>query len=236
MSAKAIKHPEVILILAMTESGLVGKGDKLPWKSSLDFKWFKHHTIGWPMLFGRNTANGMPEFPLKNRPCGIVSSKIQSPYAVGSNGVACVFPDLQSAYEMYKNFDKIFIAGGPTLYSSALDMSIEGPLIKKPFVDTIVKTVFPDGHVRGDKYLDTRAMELMSAPHFRLRHEENHIMNESEDGKFSYVSLDGTVVQNTGDSKTLTIRSPIALTHNAKATDTRFPKMKFQIWDRVKEK
>ena len=72
---KKFKKPEIIMITAMDENGLIGNGNSLPWKSSLDFKWVQQQTMGWLCIFGTNTAYNMPQFPLRNRICAVVSNK-----------------------------------------------------------------------------------------------------------------------------------------------------------------
>ncbi|MBN1325149.1 MAG: dihydrofolate reductase [Alphaproteobacteria bacterium] len=236
MTSKSAKLPEIAIIVAMTESGLVGNGNKLPWKSSLDFEWFKKNTMDRPMIFGKNTANGMPVFPLKNRPCAIVTksngSQIVQPNGHGSYisfGPGQSDDSLGKAIRFFKNFDKIFIAGGISLYSHAMKMTqpwteLNGtPDAEKPLVDTIIKTVFPDGIVTGDKYLDKDTIKLMSEPHFKLVSHQDYTIGSSNEGFTNHTLYH--------DENHATISMPT--THKLGKNDTQFPTIRFEIWKRV---
>ncbi|MDL2296257.1 dihydrofolate reductase, partial [Lachnospiraceae bacterium OttesenSCG-928-E19] len=126
---KNIKKPEIIVITAMDETGLIGNGNIMPWRSSVDFNHFKKQTTSWPCIFGKNTALGMmPNFPLKNRPCAIVSNKMETQilpasFQSGAHlafGPGPFYDALGEALRFFKNYDKIFIAGGAALYQSAM--------------------------------------------------------------------------------------------------------------------
>ncbi len=43
------------LIVAMTQTGVIGKNGKLPWHIPEDFQWFKRHTLNHPIIMGRKT-------------------------------------------------------------------------------------------------------------------------------------------------------------------------------------
>ena len=48
--------PELIGIFASDKSGVIGKGNALPWpKISKDLKHFKEITLGSPIVMGRKT-------------------------------------------------------------------------------------------------------------------------------------------------------------------------------------
>jgi len=188
-----IKSPEIIMIVAMTESGLIGNGDKMAWKSATDFNWFKAQTIGWPMLFGRKTAAGMPKFPLSNRPCSMLSEQIREPNFFGNNGAGPVFSNFNEAIQFHKNFDKLFIGGGKSIYEyalaenkpfgnqlAAIDMSIHYPL-----VDTVIRTVFPDGYADGDIYF--KELEQILKEQFQLEDEYLFTLENSNEHGQEYM-------------------------------------------------
>jgi dihydrofolate reductase len=202
--------PEINMILAMTDGGLIGDGNRLPWKSSVDFKWFQKHTIGWPVIFGRSTADNIPNFPLKGRHCAIVSSRPPR-----HDDPAPVFSSLELACWHFQKFDKIFIAGGAALYNYALWTS--GPRGEKSIVDRIIKTVFPDGYASGDKYLDKGAVRKMSEGCFSL----------SEFQSLSYIPDQKRYHFEYGTSDPMA-ESALAV----KDGDTLFPWIRFEIWER----
>lgn len=215
------KNPEKCMIIAMTTSGLVGKGSGLPWKSSMDFKWFQKHTIGYPVLVGKNTALGMPRFPLKNRPCSVVSSKTDEPVIMGNNGIITAFKNVNDFYNAYNNFSKVFIAGGPGLYWSTKDL-----------IDTVFQTIFPDTKdVEGDVYFDPCYFDI----NFTLVQSERYALIENADGKFMYILSNKERVKE--DDPRMIIDFPKSEQHCSephllKESDTKFRWITFNVWKR----
>jgi dihydrofolate reductase len=55
-----MNHPEIVLILARSENGMIGKDGKLPWHLPADLRHFKMLTQGRPMIMGRKTFESLP--------------------------------------------------------------------------------------------------------------------------------------------------------------------------------
>lgn len=57
-----ISHPNVTLsmIVAISEDGIIGIGDKLPWRLPSELQHFKEKTSGHPMIMGRKTFESLP--------------------------------------------------------------------------------------------------------------------------------------------------------------------------------
>ncbi len=55
-----MNHPEIILIVARAENGVIGKDGKLPWHLPADLRHFKQLTTGKPMIMGRKTFESLP--------------------------------------------------------------------------------------------------------------------------------------------------------------------------------
>ena len=64
---------KISLIAALDEANGIGAGNKLVWHLPDDFKWFKKHTVGKPMLMGRNTMLSLGK-ALPNRLNLVISS------------------------------------------------------------------------------------------------------------------------------------------------------------------
>lgn len=56
----------MIAIAARSLNNVIGVGNKIPWRSSEDFRWFKLTTEGRSLLMGRKTFESLPVF-LKDR-------------------------------------------------------------------------------------------------------------------------------------------------------------------------
>lgn len=55
-----MNHPEVSIIVARADNGVIGDGGKLPWHLPADLRHFKSLTMGKPMIMGRKTFDSLP--------------------------------------------------------------------------------------------------------------------------------------------------------------------------------
>lgn len=53
-------HPEIFLILARADNGVIGKDGDMPWHLPVDLRRFKSLTSGKPMIMGRKTFDSLP--------------------------------------------------------------------------------------------------------------------------------------------------------------------------------
>ncbi|MDR0741471.1 MAG: dihydrofolate reductase [Rickettsiales bacterium] len=236
------RKPEIILIIAMNENGLIGKDDKMPWKSSLDFLWFQKNTMGWPCIFGTKTAQGMSQFPLKNRPCAVVTQKSEThvippmpghgPYL--SFGPGAFYNSIGEALQFYKNFDRIFMCGGVRLYQSALMSKqlwfdlVGTSELDKQLVDTIVKTTFAGGNIQGNVFLKSETLAMMSQPDFKTLYSREYELDIESKGFYKSINC-----KNHSEEIKEAIDMPFE--HQLRNGDTPFSKIRFEILKRVKE-
>lgn len=55
-----MNHPEVVIIVARADNGVIGVDGQLPWHISADLRRFKSLTMGMPMIMGRKTFDSLP--------------------------------------------------------------------------------------------------------------------------------------------------------------------------------
>ena len=55
-----MNRPEITLILARAENGIIGADGKMPWHLPADLRRFKQLTMGRPMIMGRKTFDSLP--------------------------------------------------------------------------------------------------------------------------------------------------------------------------------
>ena len=55
MSATAIARPEIVLLAAVAENGVIGAGGAIPWRLKADQQRLKAMTMGKPVVMGRKT-------------------------------------------------------------------------------------------------------------------------------------------------------------------------------------
>jgi dihydrofolate reductase len=58
---------EIVLVLAVADNGVIGKGGAIPWHISDDMKRFKALTLGHTVVMGRKTWDSLPKKPLPGR-------------------------------------------------------------------------------------------------------------------------------------------------------------------------
>ena len=55
-----MNRPEIVLIVARADNGVIGEGGALPWHLPADLRRFKQLTTGAPMIMGRKTFESLP--------------------------------------------------------------------------------------------------------------------------------------------------------------------------------
>jgi dihydrofolate reductase len=53
-------RPEIVLVVARADNGVIGRDGALPWRLPADLKRFKALTTGAPMIMGRKTFESLP--------------------------------------------------------------------------------------------------------------------------------------------------------------------------------
>jgi dihydrofolate reductase len=133
--------PDISLIAAVTENGVIGRELDMPWKLSSDLKRFKALTMGKPMIMGRKTFISVGERPLPGRPHIIISRNVD----YRPDGVDVV-SSLEAALDLAKTkakelgVDEVFVAGGGEIYAQSM-----------PFADRLYMTHI-DARIDGDTY------------------------------------------------------------------------------------
>ena len=116
---------KLCMIMAIGPDGVIGKGDKLAWHSKNDFYHFIQQTKGWPCIFGATTFYGLPKYPLKNRLNIVLDLDCEKTgLLIGVNGSWIETNNLDTALELTKSYDKVFICGGKSIYKYCLDNNL----------------------------------------------------------------------------------------------------------------
>jgi dihydrofolate reductase len=109
------KQQDLIIIAAMSENRVIGRGGALPWSIREDMLHFKELTEGFPCIMGRKTWESLPRRPLPRRPNLVISASMtEAPQG------AELFPSLPAAIEFCAARPKVFICGGASIYREAL--------------------------------------------------------------------------------------------------------------------
>ena len=112
--------PHIVLIAAVAENGVIGRGNALPWRLKSDMQRFRALTMGKPVIIGRKTYLSIGK-PLAGRTT-IVVSRDRDFAAPG----VLVAPSLDAAFAaargdaLRRAADSIIVAGGADIYVQAL--------------------------------------------------------------------------------------------------------------------
>lgn len=153
------------LIAAVSDNGVIGLDNDLPWHLPADLKRFKSLTTGHHMIMGRRTWDSIGRRPLPGRPT-IVVTRDRSYSAVPAQ----VAHSISQALDLVGDDDEVFIAGGEAIYRLAL-----------PVADRIHLT-----RVHADFDGDTRFPDIEEAE-WQVVLEEQH--EQDEKNRYAYTFL-----------------------------------------------
>ncbi len=158
--------PIISMIAAVSENGVIGDGETMPWRLPDDFKWFKKHTLHKPVIMGRKTFESIGK-PLIDRH-NVVITRDENWQAPG----VIVIHSLEEALTQFEEETEVVIIGGGQIYAQAL------PLIKRLYLTTVHgvfsgkvkfpvlhkeqwKTIFQTYHPVDDRHTVSFTMEIL---------------------------------------------------------------------------
>lgn len=115
-------RPEIILVVAAAENGVIGRDNGLPWHIPGDLKRFKTLTVGKPVVMGRKTFDSIGK-PLPGRH-NIVLTRTPDWSAAGVTVVANLAEAIAAAgLNPQARAEQIMIIGGAEIYAQALPIA-----------------------------------------------------------------------------------------------------------------
>jgi dihydrofolate reductase len=111
---------DIVLIAAIADNGVIGRGNGLPWRLKSDLQHFRALSMGKPVIMGRKTLLSIGK-PLPGR-TSIVVSRDRNFAAPG----IVVAPSLEAAFAaargdaLRRGIDEIVVAGGAEIYAQAM--------------------------------------------------------------------------------------------------------------------
>lgn len=136
---------ELVGIVAVADNDVIGKDGDMPWHIPADLQHFKETTMDHPVVMGRVTYEGILETlgePLPGRTTVVLTSRdLETPAnAVTAGSLDEALEEAESAArERHEDADRIFVAGGGTVYEQflpALDRLIVTEVHAEPDGDT----------------------------------------------------------------------------------------------------
>jgi dihydrofolate reductase len=110
----------IVFVAAVAENGVIGRGNRLPWRLKSDMLHFRALTMGKPVIMGRKTYLSIGK-PLAGRTSIVISRD----RAFAAPGIL-VAPSLSDAFAaargdaLRRAADSILIAGGAEIYAQAM--------------------------------------------------------------------------------------------------------------------
>jgi dihydrofolate reductase len=111
---------DIVLVAAVAENGVIGRGNALPWRLKSDLKHFRALTTGKPVLMGRRTFESIAR-PLPGR-TNIVVSRDRGFFAPGivvtwslADALAVAAADASR-----RNVNEIMVVGGADIYAALM--------------------------------------------------------------------------------------------------------------------
>lgn len=123
MTATATVRPQIVLIVAVAENGVIGRNNTIPWRLKSDQQRFKAITLSKPVVMGRKTFESLPR-PLPGR-TNIVITRDAGYRAVG----AVVTTSFENACAIARGdalrrcAADIMMIGGVDVYARALPVA-----------------------------------------------------------------------------------------------------------------
>jgi len=114
---------DIIIIAAVAENGVIGRGNALPWRLKSDMAHFRTVTMGKPVALGRKTFQSIGK-PLTGRTTIVISrdENFSAPgIVVAPNFVSALATARGDA--LRRNADAIIVAGGADIYMQALPLA-----------------------------------------------------------------------------------------------------------------
>lgn len=102
------------IVVAVSENGVIGRDNQLPWHLPADLKFFKATTTGHTIIMGRKTFDSIGRALPSRR--NIVITRNAYWKTVGVE----VVHSLEKALDLCKGEEEVFLIGGGSLYAEAL--------------------------------------------------------------------------------------------------------------------
>jgi dihydrofolate reductase len=162
---------EIVLVAAVAENGVIGRGNALPWRIKSDLKHFRALTLGKPVIIGRKTYLSIGK-PLAGRTT-IVVSRDHNFAAAGIVVAASLSAALAVAQgdALRRGTHTIIVAGGGQIYEQALPLAVRLAITKV------------NKQIDGDAYFP-----LIDQTLWRETARDEHVPADGDDAAFSFVN------------------------------------------------
>jgi dihydrofolate reductase len=124
----------IVLVVAVADNGIIGRGGALPWHLPDDLKFFKAVTMGKPLLMGRRTFESIGR-PLPGRR-NLVLTRGAGEFPAGVEAVASI----DAALALLPETPELCVIGGAALFAQTL------PIARRLYLTEVHGAVEGDVH------------------------------------------------------------------------------------------
>lgn len=119
---REVVRPEVVLVVAAAENGVIGRAGRLPWHLPEDLRRFRRMTVGHPVIMGRRTFEAIGR-PLPGRH-NIVLTRDPAWRAEGVTAASSLAEAVAAAgLDPRTRAPRLFVIGGAEVYALALPVA-----------------------------------------------------------------------------------------------------------------
>lgn len=152
----------------MSDAGIIGINNRLPWKLPADMAWFRKNTLGKPIIMGRRTfesfgAKSLPERQniVVTRDTNFQAQEIETATSI------------DQAIDLAGDAKEIMIIGGASIYKQTL------PLATRLYMTVV------HGDIEGDAWFPDYERE-----DWKEIERSNHLADEKNSFDYSFIILD----------------------------------------------
>ncbi len=142
----------IVLVVAVADDGVIGRGGTLPWHLPDDLKLFKAVTMGKPLLMGRRTFESIGR-PLPGRR-NLVLTRSAGTFPAGVETVTSV----DAALALLPEAAELCVIGGATLFAQTL------PIARRLYLTEVHGQIAGDVHFPPWNRADWRETERREHP------------------------------------------------------------------------
>ncbi|WP_211747835.1 dihydrofolate reductase [Paenibacillus sp. Marseille-Q4541] len=131
----------ITMIWAMSNNGVIGKDNGIPWRLPKDMAFFKQQTTGHTIIMGRKTWDSLNGKPLPNRKNVVLTHQDQT--FLGAEVIHSVMEGVEMAKE-----ESLFVIGGAAVYEAFM-----------PYADRLIVTKIHES-IEGDTFMKDIDLEV----------------------------------------------------------------------------